>query len=97
LVKMSHGLRARSRKKLSKRARERGLPPPSRFIQKFEIGDRVAIDIEPAVHKGMPHHKFQGRVGTVVGVRGRAYLVEVKDGGKRKIVISLPVHLKKVS
>ncbi len=97
MVKMSHGLRARSRRKLGKRARERGLPPPSRFIQKFEVGERVAIDIEPSVHKGMPHHKFQGRIGKIVGVRGRAYLVEVKDGGKKKIVISLPVHLKRVS
>ncbi|MBU4490902.1 MAG: 50S ribosomal protein L21e, partial [Euryarchaeota archaeon] len=37
--------------------------------------------------------KFQGRTGKVKGQRGRAYIVEVRDGGLMKEVIALPEHL----
>lgn len=96
MSKMSHGPRARSGMKLMKGVRERGMPPITHFLRQFEIGERVAIDIDPSQHSGMPHHRFQGRIGRVIGIQGRAYLVEVIDGSVRKIVVSSPVHLKKV-
>ena len=37
----SHGERKKTRKKLSKRKRERGLSPISRTIQRFELGESV--------------------------------------------------------
>ncbi len=92
----SKGFRSGSRHVLKKSPRERGKVPITRFLQEFNIGDRVAIDIEPSVHKGMPHPRFQGRVGKVIGKRGRAYIVEVPDMDSKKILIVLPVHLKKV-
>jgi len=89
------GFRYRTRKKLKKKVR--GLPPVNAFLKEFEVGEKVVIKIEPSVHKGMPLPRFHGRIGEVIGKRGRAYLVKIKDGGKEKVLISLPVHLKKVS
>ena len=93
----SKGYRRKSRGKLTKHVRERGLPPVSRVIQDFEMGAKVAIILEPSVVKGQPHSRYQGRVGVVKERRGRAYLIEVRDGGSIKKVISRPEHLRAVT
>jgi large subunit ribosomal protein L21e len=89
----SHGFRFKSGRKLRKRVREKGIKI-RRVLQTFEIGQTVHIDIDPAVHKGMPHPRFQGRTGVVVGQRGRAYMVRIRDGRSYKILIVRPEHLK---
>ncbi len=89
----SHGFRFKSGRKLRKKVRERGVRI-RKFLQTFDVGQRVHIDIEPASQKGMPHPRFQGRTGVVIGQRGRAYLVQVRDGGKMKTLIVRPEHLK---
>jgi len=94
LTRKSKGYLHRSRDFLSKSPRERGLPPLSRFFQQFEVGQKVVIDVVPSERKGIPHRRYQGKVGVVVGKRGRAYLVDVKVGGKVKHLIIPPVHLK---
>jgi large subunit ribosomal protein L21e len=80
----THGTRRKSRYKLKKTVREKGLSPISRAIQEFVGGDVVNIDLDPGMQDGMPHPKFHGRTGKVVGQRGRAYIVEVSDGGQKK-------------
>lgn len=85
----TRGFRRKTRHKLQ----QEDVLKPSMFIREFNIGDRVAIDIQSACRKH-PHPKFQGRIGTVVGKRGRAYIVEVKDMKAKKIVIAKPEHLK---
>ena len=72
------------------------MPPINRILQKFKIGDKVNIRVEPSVHKGMPHHRYQGIVGKVVGKRGNAYEVEIKDQNKKKLIISRAVHLERL-
>ncbi len=89
----THGTRRKSRYKLKKTVREKGLSPISRAIQDFAGGDMVNIDLDPSIHAGMPHPKFHGKTGKVLGQRGRAYIVEVRDGGLMKEVIVLPEHL----
>jgi len=89
----SHGLRFRSGRKLRKKVREKGIRIRN-FMQEFEIGQSVHLTIESASHKGMPHPRFKGRTGEIVGKRGRAYLVKIRDGGKYKTVIASPEHLK---
>jgi len=89
----THGTRRKSRYKLKKTVREKGLSPISRAIQEFHEGDIVNIDLDPSIQNGMPHPKFQGRTGKVMSLRGRAYIVEVRDGGLMKEVIILPEHL----
>jgi len=65
------------------------------FIKDFQVGDKVYIDPVPYYRAGqIPHKRYRGRVGTVVGVRGNAYIVEVKLGGKTFKPIILPIHLK---
>lgn len=89
----THGTRRKSRYKLKKTVREKGLSPITRAVQEFSGGDIVNIDIDAGIQDGMPHPKFQGKTGKVVGQRGRAYIVEVKDGRLMKEVIVLPEHL----
>ncbi len=89
----THGTRRKSRYKLKKTVREKGLSPISRAVQEFTEGDMVNVDLDPGIHEGMPHHKFHGKTGKIVGQRGRAYLVEVRDGGLMKEIIVLPEHL----
>lgn len=89
----THGTRRKSRYKLKKTVREKGLSPITRALQEFTDGDIVNIDLDPSIQNGMPHPKFHGRTGKVIERRGRAYMVEVRDGGLMKEVIALPEHL----
>ncbi len=93
MVKSSKGFRSRSRGTFTKEVRERGLPPITRFLREFAIGQQVMVRIEPSDPHGQPHPRYQGRVCTVVAKSGRAYRVEFKDGGKRKELIATPIHL----
>lgn len=88
------GLRARTRSLLRKNSRDRGKISTSRLLYDYKRGEKVVIDIEPSVHKGMPHRRYQGRVGVVVGKRGRAYAVNVTQGDAVKEIVVLPEHLK---
>jgi large subunit ribosomal protein L21e len=89
----SHGIKHKSRDKMSKKVRARGISPVVRAIQDFQLGDRVHIILDPSRHKGMPNPKFHGRTGEVIGTRGRAFLLKVTDGNASKTIISLPEHL----
>jgi large subunit ribosomal protein L21e len=93
MVKSSKGFRSRSRGTFTKEARERGLPPVTRFLREFEVGQKVMVRIEPSDPHGQPHPRYQGRTCTVVGKSGRAYRIAFLDGGKRKELIATPVHL----
>lgn len=95
MVKAPQGLRRRTRKLLKKSVRERGaVPPLSRIMLKYNVGDKVHIVADPAIHKGMPHRRYIGKTGTVVGFRGRALVVEVEVGSKVKQLFILPEHVK---
>jgi len=93
---MAHhnGPRKKTRYKFKKEIRKRGILPVTSLIQRFETGQKVHVVCEPSVQKGMPHRRFHGKTGTVIGQRGRAWLLEVRDGDKDKIVIARPQHLK---
>jgi len=93
--KKSKGYRRRTRG-LGKHVRERGLPHVSRVIQEFSPGSKVTIVIDPSVVKGQPHRRYHGKVGVVAERRGRAYVVEVSEGGTIKKIISRPEHLRVV-
>jgi large subunit ribosomal protein L21e len=80
---------------LSKKHREKGMPTVTRVLQTFEEGEKASIIIDPSVHSGQPHRRFYGLTGTIVGKQGKAYLVEVKAGKKKKTVIVGPEHLKR--
>lgn len=95
MVKAPQGLRHRTRKIFSKSVRERGaVPPLSRILINYMPGDRVYIVADPAIHKAMPHRRYHGKVGIVVGKRGRAYIVQLKVGSKIKTLFLLPEHMR---
>lgn len=94
MVKSSKGFKSRSRGTLTKDVRERGMPPVTRFLQKFEVGDRVVVRIEASDPHGMPHPRYQGRVCVVLQRVGRAYRIGFTDGHKPKQLIANPVHLR---
>jgi len=96
-MKRSRGFRSKSRSKLKKKTRKGETNIIRRALQEFEQGDKVAIVIDPSFQKGMPHPRFHGRIGNVVGMQGNAYIVRIKDGKKVKNIISSPVHLKGIT
>ena len=89
-----HGPRKKTRYKFKKEIRRRGIPPVTTAIQKFEVGQKVHIVCEPSIHQGMPNRRFHGKTGTIVGQRGRAWLLQIRDGQTMKTVIARPQHLK---
>ena len=88
----SRGQRRGTRAKYKKKTK----PTVNQYIRKFEEGDKVALKTNPSSQSGMPFRRFYGLTGTVVGKRGKAYIVQIRDSGKVKKVISNPEHLKKV-
>ncbi len=95
MVKASRGTRRKTRNILSKTPRTKGMTPITHEFQEFDVGEKVSVVIDPAVHYGMPHMRFQGKTGVVSGKQGRAFVVELKDGDKPKTVVARPEHLKK--
>ena len=93
MVKSSKGFRSRSRGTFTKEARDRGLPPITRFLKEFAVGDRVIVRLEASDPHGQPHPRYQGRVCIVLGKVGRAYRLSFLDGGKPKELIANPIHL----
>ena len=93
---MAHhnGIRKKTRYKLKKDLRRRGIIPVTALIQRFEPGQKVHVVCEPSTQKGMPHRRFHGKTGTIIGQRGHAWLLEVTDGATKKVVIARPQHLK---
>ena len=96
MVIRSKGLRSKSRKLLTKKPRERGIHSITRALQKFDEGDSVSIVLDPAVHKGMPHIRYQGYTGRVEKKQGGSYLVGINDGKKHKLLVVRPEHLRRV-
>jgi large subunit ribosomal protein L21e len=86
-------MRKKSRGKLSRTVRAKGKSSVVRAIQEFDTGAMVHIIIDPSIHKGMPHPRFHGKTGEVVGTRGRAFVLKVTDGNASKTLITLPEHL----
>jgi large subunit ribosomal protein L21e len=86
-------MKKKTRDKLSKTVRARGISPVVRAIQEFEAGAKVHVLIDPSIHKGMPHPRFHGKTGEVVGKRGRAFVLKITDGNATKTLITLPEHL----
>nr|AOZ55974.1 ribosomal protein L21E [uncultured korarchaeote] len=93
MVKPSKGYRRRTRSLLRKHPRERGMPPPSTILRKPNIGDEVVIKINPAVHRGMPHYRYHGKVAVVAGYRGRAIILKTRLGSKEKTLFVRSEHI----
>ena len=67
----------------------------SKYFQKLEEGDSVAVVKEISVDSNFPS-RLQGRTGRVKGKRGNFYVIGLKDQAKEKEYIIEAVHLKKI-
>ena len=83
-----------TRSLLRKRPQEKGIRPLGYLLRVYNIGDPVLISLDAATHKGQPHRRYHGKLGTITEKRGRAYVLSVQDGGKTRTIIGLPEHLK---
>jgi len=77
-----------------KNIRLRGKVSLSKYFQKFEENDSVAVKREISVNASFPK-RLQGRTGVVKGKKGKAYIIKLKDQAKEKEFLIQPIHLKK--
>jgi large subunit ribosomal protein L21e len=89
----SKGYRCRTRRLLAKEPREHGKMRLSKLLHEYSPGNHVVIMIDSSVHKGMPHKRYQGKIGTIVGKRGRSYMISISQGNAVKEIIVRPEHL----
>jgi len=82
-------------KRTHKRIRDKGKTPLSRVFVKLNEEDKVVLMHNPSFTRVFPP-RFRGRTGVIKGMRGRAYVVGLKDGGKNKTFIINQIHLKKI-
>lgn len=93
-MKGSHGARRRTRG-FKVHVRDKGKINIRQYLAEFAEGETVSISIN-ARFQAIPHAKFQGKTGKIVGKQGRAYFLQIKDGGKNKKILVSPEHLKVV-
>lgn len=89
MVKRSRGMLSRRTRRLSGKIRA----TVSEFVKTFDIGTKVIITPK-AYYMGLPSLRYSNKYGTIVERRGESYVVEIQDGGKKKRLVSHPVHLK---
>jgi large subunit ribosomal protein L21e len=96
MVTRTKGTRQGTRSILRKGKRERRRLFISRSMHPYQEGDKVAIVLDGAQQRGMPHRRFQGKTGVISGTQGRAFVVKVSDGNMMKTVVARPEHLKPI-
>ena len=95
-MKRSKGYRTKTRTIFRRRPRDRGKIALGRLLIGYSPGQIVRISINPAVHKGMPHRRYHGRVGIVAEKRGRSYVIEVASGKSPRSITARPEHIEPV-
>ena len=96
MAKRAHGARQGTRSILKKSNAERSRVFINRVMHPYAEGDRVAIVLDGAQQKGLPHRRFQGKTGIITGIQGRAYVISVLDGDMQKTVVARPEHLRPI-
>ena len=86
----SHGFKHKSRSVMTKDS-PRGV---SFMLREYSVGDRALVIIAPRQHKGLPHRRYHGKVGTVKEVGRRSIILDVKLGEKTKTLITRFDHIK---
>ena len=86
----SHGFKHKSRSVMTKNA-PRGV---SFLLRDYSVGDQALVIIDPWQHKGLPHRRYDGKVGLVTEVGRRHVVLDVKLGQKTKTLITRLDHIK---
>jgi len=91
MVKASSGFRSGTRRKLSKRLRNKYKPEV--YLKEFKPKDRILVKQFPQSHKGMPFPRFKGLAGEVIRKTNDSYEVSIFVGNKKKNITAKPEHL----
>ena len=94
MVRKSHGWKSRHTRSTFNKGIRKGMPGLGCYLINYEVGNKVDIIINPSIQKGQPHYKFQGRTGTIIEKRGRAYMITFKVGGKEMFILARPEHIR---
>lgn len=78
----------------TKTHKQKGKISHREFLKQLNVGDKVALKLEPAVQSATYLPRFHGKIGTVIGKEGTCYQVEIRDGNKQKLIVTHPIHLK---
>ena len=78
-----------------KKPRQKGKFSFTRYFQKFNPGESVAVARELSINFGYSK-RLQGKTGIILAKRGSAYEIEIKDLNKTKKYLIKPIHLKKI-
>ena len=92
--KPARGIRRKTRSKFKRKG------PPitvNKVLQEIPAGERVQINIDSSVHSAMPHYRYQGKTGLVLGKRGRAYEVKVRLGNQLNTLVVKSEHLQTIA
>jgi large subunit ribosomal protein L21e len=92
-MKPSKGYCAGTRSLMRKAPRAKGKPKLTKFLYEHELGASVIIKIDSSQQKSLPHRRFHGKIGKVVGKRGRGYVVSVAQGNSMREIITRTEHL----
>ncbi|OHE56375.1 MAG: hypothetical protein A3K61_06510 [Thaumarchaeota archaeon RBG_16_49_8] len=66
----------------------------SNILTRYSVNDEVVIDIDPSQVKGMPHRRFQGKVGVVEEIRPRSLVIRLPIGNKMKQISPRLEHIR---
>ncbi len=90
MVQKSHGKMHRSRKKITKIKRK----SITSYVNSFKPGDKIVVEFDST--SNYPHPIFNGKVGTIIGKKGRAYEIMVKNMKNEKTISIKPEHIRKI-
>ena len=76
----------------TKRLRSKEPLTVAKMVNSFDVGSKVVIT-NKSYQKGLPALRYNGKHGLIIEKRGSSYVVQINDGGKKKTLISHPVHL----
>jgi large subunit ribosomal protein L21e len=68
----------------------------NKILADFAIGQIVHMNIDPSVHSGLPHSRYQGLTGIVVAKQGKVFCVRLNNGNQSLDLFVHPAHLKAV-
>lgn len=78
---------------MRKAPRAKGKPKLTKFLYEYALGASVIIKIDSSQQKSLPHRRFHGKIGKVIGKRGRGYVVSVAQGNSMREIITRTEHL----
>ncbi len=87
----------KTRHKFKQSYRTKGKVSLSQYFKELQTGDLVNLKVHGSVQKGRFFPRFHGMTGKVTGKKGSCYKVEIKDGGKQKVLFVHPIHLTKAN